>query len=490
MCNIKYSNCFLVLACIAAFSTGCKKLVEIDAPKSTITTGELFADNAQAEWAVAAIYSKMIYGASSTAMPQTAITNFGAGLSTVLGSLSSDEMRYAGLASDVNFYLLNTNKLITPRAGLPANAWTSAYKTIYDANAVIDGLAATKPGVLLDSIKNQLTGEAMTLRSFAYFYLVNFFGDVPLALTIDYSANIGLSRAPVARVYEQLIDDLTKARSLLAADFSVGKGERVRVNKWFAEALLARVYLYAGRYQDAVNSATAVINKADYFSLEQDLARVFSSDSKEAIMQLKGNNTEPVIRNGTAEGYLFLPANIALGAMFRFTNEFIQSFAINDQRKSRWMLETAGDYVPYKYTIGQANGAAYGPQPQYYMVMRLAELYLIRAEAGLLLSEGNKNNAIADLNALRPRTGLDNLPNTLTAAEVKAAIANERRFELFAEWGHRWLDLKRTGTATTILSQITAKQPWAGDHQLLYPIPATEIKNNRFIIQNPQYDTE
>jgi starch-binding outer membrane protein, SusD/RagB family len=124
------------------------------------------------------------------------------------------------------------------------------------------------------------------------------------------------------------------------------------------------------------------------------------------------------------------------------------------------------------------------------MVMRLAEVYLIRAEASLLLSEGNKGAALNDLNALRARAGLDDLPNTLSAAQVTDAIANERRFELFAEWGHRWLDLKRTGKAKAVLSQIPTKQPWAGDYQLLYPIPATEIINNKNIIQNTGYDVQ
>jgi hypothetical protein len=124
------------------------------------------------------------------------------------------------------------------------------------------------------------------------------------------------------------------------------------------------------------------------------------------------------------------------------------------------------------------------------MVMRLAELYLIRAEASLLLSAGNKGAAISDLNVLRQRAGLNDLPVTLSAAQVTDAIAQERRVELFAEWGHRWLDLKRTGKASAVLSQIAAKQPWAGDYQLLYPIPATEITNNKNITQNPVYEVQ
>lgn len=489
MCKLKFNYFIYFFAAISAL-TGCKKLVEIDPPKNTITTEQIFSDNTQAEWAIAGIYSKMIHGTNHSLIGTTAETDFGAGLSTVLGSLSSDEMYHSEGPVRTDLYYLNINHLTTQTGTLTIGAWKTAYKLIYDANAAIEGLAASKSPVLLDSVKKELTGEALALRSFAYFYLVNFFGDVPLALTIDYTKTAGLSRSPVNKVYEQMIKDLTLAKSLLADDFSVGKNERVRVNKWFAEALLARIYLYTGQYQNAINSASDVINRSDLFFLEPELENVFSSTSREAIFQLKPVNSDPAIKNGTPEGYLFMPFQAGDSGPYRFTDNFLSSFHQDDKRKSKWMMETADGFSPYKYTIGQYNGMAYGDQPQYYMVMRLAELHLIRAEAALLLSDANKDDAIADLNALRGRAGLGNLPTTLTPEQVKNAIADERKFELFAEWGHRWLDLKRTGKAAEVLSQIPAKQPWAGDYQLLYPIPESEIENNRSIIQNPRYDIQ
>jgi tetratricopeptide (TPR) repeat protein len=477
---------YILFVVVLGALTGCKKLIEIEPPKSTITTEQVFSSNEQAEWAVAGIYSKMIHGTAYDFMSTIGEKNFGAGLSTILGSFSSDEMYNASGRTDL--YYLNINKLTTSRASMPASAWTSAYKTIYDANAVLGGLDAST--ALLDSVKNQLKGEALSLRAFAYFYLVNFFGDVPLALSIDYTKTGNLSRAPVVKVYEQIIKDLVEAKALLAQDFSVGKGERVRVNAWFAEALLARVYLYTGKYQEAVNSANKVMDQSSYFSLEQDLSNVFGTTSREAILQLKPNNADGALKNATPEGYLFRPFLSGSASHYRFTNNLLQSFEPNDKRKTTWMQEDAGSFTPYKYTVGPTDGVQYGPQPQYYMVMRLAELYLIRAEASLLLSEGNKGAAISDLNALRHRAGLDDLPATLTAAQLTDAIAQERRVELFAEWGHRWFDLKRTGNAKTVLSQIAAKQPWAGDYQLLYPIPATEIINNKNITQNPVYEAQ
>ncbi|MBO9635522.1 MAG: RagB/SusD family nutrient uptake outer membrane protein, partial [Chitinophagaceae bacterium] len=116
---------------------------------------------------------------------------------------------------------------------------------------------------------------------------------------------------------------------------------------------------------------------------------------------------------------------------------------------------------------------------------RLAEQYLIRAEARAHLD--NLDGAKADMYEIRKRAGLEELPRTLGKDDILLAIEKERQIELMAEWGHRWLDLKRTGRTTAAFSTIPLKQPWAGDYQLLYPIPAIEIEANINLIQNPGY---
>ena len=123
--------------------------------------------------------------------------------------------------------------------------------------------------------------------------------------------------------------------------------------------------------------------------------------SREAILQLKPNNADGGIKNSIPEGYIFRPFLPGAPSSYRFTDDFLNSFEANVKRKTTWMMEEAGSFTPYKYTVGPTDAAQYAPQPQYYMVMRLAELYLIRAEASLLLSETNKDAAISDLNVLR-----------------------------------------------------------------------------------------
>jgi hypothetical protein len=117
-------------------------------------------------------------------------------------------------------------------------------------------------------------------------------------------------------------------------------------------------------------------------------------------------------------------------------------------------------------------------------VFRLAEQFLIRAEARAHLDKiTGANSAKADLNMIRDRAGL---PPTVasTKEEMLAAILQERRMELFVEWGHRWFDLKRTGKASEVLSVL--KPRW-DPTDVLYPIPYNELQLNPNMMQNAGY---
>ena len=124
--------------------------------------------------------------------------------------------------------------------------------------------------------------------------------------------------------------------------------------------------------------------------------------------------------------------------------------------------------------------------PQPIMVLRLAEQYLIRAEANIKL--GNIQDAAADVDVIRHRAGL---PNTIasTAPSLLAAIQRERRAEFFTEWGHRWLELKRSGTIDAIMNVATPLKggTWKPTAQL-YPIPMTDLQLTVNITQNPGYN--
>lgn len=473
--NINTYSCLISL--ILLFSSSCKKMVDVADPVDTITTNKVFATDDQALSAMAGVYSQMInvgYGGGN-------LTNgFACGATTLLGSNSSDELVYYGG---------NTNPTSLTRVE-SSPLWTTAYQAVYGANGVIEGIEASTAPTLTDGMRKRLTGEAKFVRAFAYFYLVNLYGDVPLALTVDFNKTVHMTRTPKAEVYAQMIKDLQDAKSSLGADFSSSKlGARIRPNKWAATALLARVYLYTGDYQNAASQAGEVIGQSGLFQLKDNLNDVFLTNSTEAIWQLQQNDPTGDRGYTTPEGYGFLPNNPGVGQYpYRFSDELMQSFEDNDKRKTDWTISVIYNgktlYSPYKYKKGVKDVTS--PLTEYYMVLRLAEQYLIRAESRAL-GTGELGLAIDDLNVIRHRAGLDNLPGTLSKAEVIKAIEKERRIELFAEWGHRWFDLIRTGRAHDVLSVLPRKQPWLGDAQFLSPIPDAEIRANNNLTQNPGY---
>src|SRR5439155_24411561 len=118
---------------------------------------------------------------------------------------------YSGATNNsVSYYYQNAltdNNLNNP------DFWTVFYQTIFAANAAIEGLSASE--TLTPAVKQQLSGEVKFIRAFCYFYLVNLYGDVPLAIRTDYKMNSKLVRTPKAQVYQQIISDLTEAQNLL-----------------------------------------------------------------------------------------------------------------------------------------------------------------------------------------------------------------------------------------------------------------------------------
>ena len=478
-----------VTGLILTVCISCKKLIAIPEPVDTQTTNKVFATDMQANSAMVGVYSVLINDVSGNS---TGYSGFATGLSTILGSLSSDELSI-DLFAGTSFNPYNTNKILVNSPYIPT-LWSSAYQSIYGSNAVIEGIAASTSPKLNTATKIQLTAEAKFMRAFSYLYLVNFFGDVPLVLTIDFNQTANMTRTPAQEVKAQIIKDLLDAKSGLPADFSGSKtNERIRPNKWAAAALLARAYLYNGDYANALAQANEVIGQSQLFQLNDDLNHVFLKNNNEAIWQLQQSNVASIRGNATPEGYSFSvyrsPADSKYYG-FVISDVLEQTFEAGDQRKEDWLFPLLKDgktvYYLNKYKIGLNNSSVNAPITEYATVMRLAEQYLIRSEARVLA--GNQLElAIGDLNVLRHRAGLGDLPLTLSHDQVLAAIAKERRTEFFGEWGHRWFDLIRTGKAHDVLSAMPGKQPWWGDYQFLYPIPPDEIMTDHKLIQNPGY---
>jgi hypothetical protein len=298
-------------------------------------------------------------------------------------------------------------------------------------------------------------------------------------VSTDYTINRSVFRTDRQLVYEQIIEDLVQAELLLQEEYMKGVNvptqERARVNKFAAASLLARVYLYRGDWSNAAAQATMVLNKEDIYDLNTDIASVFraSTDAylnKEAIWQLM-----PISFNANAnpaEGNTF----IIRGELhyFELTDSLRLSFEPDDARYTNWVgqfdLGGAPTYFPYKYKLrtGELSDAR-----EYSMVLRVAELYLIRAEARTEL--GDFAGAKKDIDIIRDRASLS--PTTANSKEsLLIVIEQEWRVEFFCEWGHRWFDLKRWKLADPRLNVV--KAPYWQANDTLYPLPQVELSRN------------
>lgn len=467
-------NISLALLLTASLSS-CEKLITADEPTDTITTTRLFETDAKAEMAITGVYNTMIHGTGQN-IYSAALGSFAAGLASVAGGYAAGELINFNTVNNNSEYVLVTSKLTARNSTIPAAIWGSCYNAIYNANTVIEGISASTSPKLSDSVRKEIIAEAKFLRAFSYFYLVNFFGELPIALSGDFNNTVRLSRSSVQEVYKQIMTDLKDAEAGLAADYSVGRGKRVRVNRYAAIALMARVHLFLGEYEPAAARASDVINHTTLYNLEPNVEDVFRTTSKEAIFQLMQTEKDNVLRNATPFGYN--------SVNYPLQPEMLDLFETGDLRKQFW---TRDNMYVNKYTITNSNGVLGVPAREYFMALRLGELYLIRAEARANGAAGGLSGAVQDLNELRRRADIDELDENLGENDVKAAIEKERQTELFAEWGSRWFDLKRTGKALQVLKTMPLKQPWDGDHQLLFPIPPDEIIRNNRLVQNTGY---
>jgi hypothetical protein len=473
----KMEQLFLFMMSMLVLS-GCKKMAEPDPPVSLIIGAQAYATNTSAIAVVNSMYSYM-----------SQQNNFAQGMNSVglLTGLSGDELQPAPIAKYLMFY---TNT-VQPALFSSNYFWYDSYTNIYTCNAALQEMPASSG--MTSPVKKHLIGEVKFLRAFFYFYLVNLFGDVPLTTTTDYRINNQLTRTPAAQVYALILQDLTEAQADLSVDFVDGflkkVPERIRPTRWAAAALLARVHLYLQNWVAAEAQATLVLDNMELM-LEPDLNRVFLSSSKEAIFQL-----QPQANRNTLDGSTYIlraTGPDALGRPVSLRPAFRSQFEPGDNRLIQWIgqVTVPGSgafrdttyYFPYKYKIG------YNPPPttgEYLMVLRLAEQYLIRAEARA--QQGNLSGAKEDLNAIRTRAALPET-SAATQQELLEAIAHERQVELFTEWGHRWLDLKRTGAMDSVMTRVAVEKgtEWQPYYKL-FPIPQYEIEQNSNLIQNSGY---
>ena len=344
--------------------------------------------------------------------------------------------------------------------------WLNAYDVINQTNIVIDNLA-----IVDEDNQANIEGQARFLRGLTYFDLTRMFGQqympgqandqlgVPLSLDgiVDYSGNLEIARATVGENYAQVIEDLETAYDLLP------EGNSEYAGKYAAQALLARVYLQQGDYAAALAAANDVIENGG-FSLTGDFADAFNNDTDgpETIFAFQVTTQDG---SNTLITHYADQSNGGRGNDISINDEYVAMFDSEDDVRGEFFYESAqsGDRLTSKYTNQFGN----------VTVLRLAEMYLIRAEANLELNSSTGSSPLEDVNTVRLRSGADAL-SSVSLEDVWM----ERQLELAFE-GFFIHDLKRTMQDVGDISY--------DDNSLVFPIPQREMDVNSLLSQNPGY---
>jgi starch-binding outer membrane protein, SusD/RagB family len=379
------------------------------------------------------------------------------------GDLSADNLIHPADATSADYAEIATHAIL-PENSVVAGLWASMYEGINNANNII----VKVPGMtdMTDVQKNQALGELYFIRALNHFNLVNLFGPVPLKIKPTIGVNsLDVPREPVEKVIAQVIEDLSFAEQNLGASTST----KTRATEYAAKALLARVYLYKGDWAQAYQKADEVITSGGY-QLPANFADVFAADgSSETIFEIDFSEVD---RNRIAE-YNF-PKTLNGRREVAPSPDLINAYLPGDERKDVTIAYDGALAYANKY-----NDLSKGADN--VIVLRLAEMYLIKAEAEVHLPDADLAAVQDNINVLRTRANIP--PVTVsTESELILAIENERRLE-FAFEGQRWFDLVRTGRATVILPTVTSI------NKTLYPIPSAELQTNNSpqMVQNPGY---
>ena len=325
-------------------------------------------------------------------------------------------------------------------------------------------------------LKNQYEGEALFIRGILHFELVRYYAK-PWGATaandhlgVVIRADPYLTEAPpsprntVKEVYDQVIADLTAAAEKLP------ETNGSRADRYAALAFLARVYLQQSEYAKARDAANEVIESGNY-AMNGNILRAFTEDNTdEVIWEIEQDvqNNAGDANDGMATFYADLPA-VGRGDV-NINEGFYNSYNDNDLRKQLWYYNNGTADDPILHTAKWTSASQNLP------VVRLAEMYLIRAETNLRLGTSVGDTPANDLAQIRNPARV-NLP--VIAAPTLADILRERQLELAFE-GVRIHDIKR-------LKGSTGTFAW-NDDLLVFPIPAQEVSaSGEVIAQNPGY---
>ena len=378
--------------------------------------------------------------------------------------------------------------------------WEHWYKTIGRANYAI---AFTRASSEDSGIQDRLIGEAKFLRAYTYFFLVRSFGDVPIQgevefvngePVIDPEADLS-ERKSKEDVYAYIEQDLVDAIEALPRKSEYSSENLGRATKGSAQALLAKVHLYQEEWQQALDYANAVINSGEY-ELEpnyEDIWKESTENGVESIFEIQARG-EPIAHGvqqysttqgarGTGGwGWGFnVPSDELVAAFDAEGDEIRKNATIIFAGETLWDGREVSPSVENPRYNQKAYSSAYtgaGDGDKNIRVIRLAEVYLIKAEAANEL--GMTDVAQEALNKVRARVELEPVTG-LSQSDLREAIWEERRLELAFEHD-RWFDLIRTGQAPEAMA---AHGKNFEEKHWLFPIPESQRIQTPDMAQNP-----
>ncbi len=446
---------FYIVVALVAVLSGCKEILK---PKPNN------------------ILSADIVLTSPDDVPQVRIGLYGAlrgtgALSVVAGDLTADLAIHNGTFTVYNEL---SNKRIPSTNGAASAYWGGLYRLIYISNFIQERLP--KLTSVPTSQRNTLIAECRLLRGYAYFIAAHTYAGVPLVTTTDIAINRNIPRTTKEDILAFALKDMTEA--IPALPDSAVSGNAGFATKHVARAMLARFYLYQKDWQKAEQFATQVIDSKQ-FTLESSYSTIVNVDfTRESILEVGYAVTDDPGTSTYGLNNIFvgrrevIPANPFLLQLFGSeAGERTQTVKF-DSKNQRG---NDNGFAVAKYGTADENN-------NNIVLYRLAEMYLIRAEAR---AQQNKLiDAVADINVLRKRAKAITL-NVTSQAEVLLAVERERLYELAFE-GHRWYDLVRTSRAKAVMSAYTSN--WKDAYER-WPVPQGEIQQNPALngAQNPGY---
>lgn len=456
--NIKHISIAVAIAGCAAMLGSCGKKLDVD-PKQSIELSTTFKTQEEVEQGIIGCYSLMgaapLYGTDLNLVPE------------LLGNAGVAEWR--GTFKQYDEIELKQMRTINNAA---VRIWVGAYNVINLANVLHDVVTGPNAATIVPDAgrRKELTGETEFIRGILHFEVVRLYGDQYDATTLNTpgaviklkgaidtaSASEKPVRNTVAQTYTQVIADLTSAAEKLP------RRNDVRANKYTALAFLSRVYLQNGNYAAALNAVNTVIEEGGYSAPSNDIMTPFrSKNSAEVIFEIQANdqNNAGSSNDGLATFYASLPNGVGRGD-FKVLSAFTNEYPADDKRGK---VDEPGSWYYTGIKRGDTTCGKWSAYGQNIPIIRMAEMYLTRAECNIRLGSSTGDTPENDLRKINniERTGVDYI-----ASPSLDEVIQQRRLELAFE-GLNIHDLRR-------LRKPTGSFNW-NDDRLILPIPQREV---------------